>query len=59
MDEQRIHKAFSSIDLSILDNDAEVKNPTATPCVLYNGKIAPLTNFVSERLLVVSGRKQP
>lgn len=34
-------KPFSSIDLSILDNDAEVKNPTATPCVLYNGKIAP------------------
>ena len=38
-------KPFSSIDLSILDNDAEVKNPTATPCVLYNGKIAPLTNL--------------
>ena len=48
-------KPFSSIDLSILDNDAEVKNPTATPCVLYNGKIAPLTNFAVKGFLWYQG----
>ena len=48
-------KPFSSIDLSILDNDAEVKNPTATPCVLYNGKIAPLTNFAVRGFLWYQG----
>lgn len=36
---------FSDIDLSILDNDEEVKNPTTTPSVLYNAKIAPLVGF--------------
>ena len=48
-------KPFSSIDLSILDNDAEVKNPTTTPCVLYNGKIAPLTNFAVRGFLWYQG----
>ena len=38
-------KPFSSIDLSILDNDAEVKNPTATPCVLYNPQIEMFARF--------------
>lgn len=46
---------FKQIDLSILDSDAEVKNPTATPCVLYNAKIAPLTNFAIKGLLWYQG----
>ena len=48
-------KSFDSIDLSILDNDAEVKNPTATPCVLYNAKIAPLTHFAVKGFLWYQG----
>lgn len=47
--------AFKEIDLSILDNDADVKNPTATPCVLYNAKIAPLTNFAIKGFLWYQG----
>lgn len=46
---------FQSIDLSILDNDEPVKNITATPCVLYNGKIAPLTNFTIKGFLWYQG----
>lgn len=46
---------FKGIDLSILDNDAPVKNPTATPCVLYNAKIAPLTNFAIKGFLWYQG----
>jgi sialate O-acetylesterase len=46
---------FKEIDLSVLDNDAEVKNPTATPCVLYNGKVAPLTNFAIKGFLWYQG----
>lgn len=46
---------FSDIDLSILDNDVEVKNPTVTPCVLYNAKIAPLTNFAIKGFLWYQG----
>lgn len=48
-------KPFGSIDTSILDNDAEVKNPTATPCVLYNGKIAPFTPFAVKGFLWYQG----
>lgn len=48
---------FKDIDLSILDNDTEVKNPTATPCVLFNAKIAPFTNFSIRGFFVVSGRE--
>lgn len=48
-------KPFSSIDLSILSNDAPVKNPTATPCVLYNAKVAPLTNFAVKGFLWYQG----
>ena len=48
-------KSFDSIDLSILDNDAELKNPTATPCVLYNAKIAPLTHFAVKGFLWYQG----
>jgi sialate O-acetylesterase len=46
---------FSGIDLSILKNKEEVKNPTATPCVLYNAKIAPLINFVVKGFLWYQG----
>lgn len=47
--------AFKEINLSILDNNEEVKNPTATPCVLYNAKIAPLTNFTIKGFLWYQG----
>lgn len=47
--------AFKDIDLSILDNSEEVKNPTATPCVLYNAKVAPLTNFAIRGMLWYQG----
>jgi sialate O-acetylesterase len=46
---------FKEIDLSILDNDAEVKNPPATPCVLYNAKVAPLTGFAIKGFLWYQG----
>lgn len=46
---------FRSIDLSILDNNEPVKNITATPCVLYNGKIAPLTNCTIKGFLWYQG----
>ena len=46
---------FKEINTSILDNDAEVKKPQATPCVLYNAKIAPLTNFTIRGFLWYQG----
>lgn len=46
---------FKEIDLSILDNNDEVKSPTSTPCVLYNAKIAPLTNFTIKGFLWYQG----
>jgi sialate O-acetylesterase len=46
---------FSEIDLSILGNEEPVKNPTSTPCVLYNAKIAPLTNFAIKGFLWYQG----
>ncbi len=46
---------FKEINLSILDNDEEIKNPTSTPCVLYNAKIAPLTNFAIKGFLWYQG----
>jgi sialate O-acetylesterase len=46
---------FSEVDLSILDNDSTVRNPTATPSVLYNAKIAPLTNFAIKGFLWYQG----
>ncbi|KAA6338739.1 hypothetical protein EZS27_013292 [termite gut metagenome] len=46
---------FKEFDLSILANDDEVKTPTATPCVLYNAKIAPLTNFAIRGFLWYQG----
>ncbi|GAB6119880.1 sialate O-acetylesterase [Dysgonomonas termitidis] len=46
---------FKEIDLAILSNDEPVKNPTATPSVLYNAKIAPLTNFAIKGFLWYQG----
>ena len=46
---------FKEIDLSILDNEEPVKNPTSTPCVLYNAKIAPLTDFAIKGFLWYQG----
>lgn len=36
---------FPSIDTSMLDNDEPIKNPTSTPCVLYNAKLAPFFDY--------------
>ncbi|GHV19921.1 9-O-acetylesterase [Bacteroidia bacterium] len=46
---------FKDINLSILDNDEPVKNPTATPCVLFNAKIAPLLHFAIKGFLWYQG----
>ncbi len=46
---------FKEVNLSILDNDSIVKNPTSTPCVIYNAKIAPLTNFAIKGFLWYQG----
>jgi len=46
---------FEEVDLSLLDNNEVVKNPTATPSVLYNAKVAPLTNFTIKGLLWYQG----
>ena len=46
---------FEYVDLSLLDNNNEIKNPTATPSVLYNAKIAPLTNFSIKGFLWYQG----
>ncbi|MDR2382858.1 MAG: sialate O-acetylesterase [Prevotellaceae bacterium] len=48
-------EAFPEIDLSFLNNQEEVKNPTQTPVVLYNAKIAPLTNFAIRGFLWYQG----
>ncbi|MHC1705714.1 MAG: sialate O-acetylesterase [Tenuifilaceae bacterium] len=53
---------FNEINISILDNDSIVKKPQATPCVLYNAKIAPLINFTIKGFLWYQGesnRKNP
>ena len=46
---------FKEFDLSILDNDIEVKNPQQTPCCLYNAKVAPLLNFTIKGYLWYQG----
>ena len=46
---------FKEINLSHLSNDVEIKNPTSIPCVLYNAKIAPITNFVIKGFLWYQG----
>ena len=46
---------FSEVDLSHLSDEEPVKNPTQTPCVLYNAKIAPLMNFTIKGFLWYQG----
>ena len=46
---------FKEVDISILDNDIEIKKPTTTPCVNYNAKIAPFTNFTIKGFLWYQG----
>ncbi len=52
---QDVLSTFPEVDLSILKNKDEITNATATPCVLYNSKIAPLTNFVIKGFLWYQG----
>jgi sialate O-acetylesterase len=46
---------FEEINLSILDDESAITRPQATPCVLYNAKIAPLTNFTIKGFLWYQG----
>jgi sialate O-acetylesterase len=46
---------FAEFDLSFLDNDETIKQPNTTPCVLYNAKIAPLTNYAIRGFLWYQG----
>ncbi len=46
---------FKEVDLSILDNNDAIKVPTSTPCVIYNGKIAPLLNFTIKGFIWYQG----
>lgn len=47
--------SFPEVDLSHLSGEGEIRNPTATPAVLYNAKIAPLTNFAIKGFLWYQG----
>ncbi|MDR1919419.1 MAG: sialate O-acetylesterase [Tannerellaceae bacterium] len=46
---------FTEVNLSHLDNNEVIKQPNTTPCVLYNGKIAPLTNYAIRGFLWYQG----
>ena len=46
---------FKEVDLAILDNTDEIKNPQGTPCCLYNAKVAPLLNFAIKGYLWYQG----
>jgi sialate O-acetylesterase len=46
---------FKEVNLSILEDTTKIKNASSTPCVLYNAKIAPLTNFTIKGLLWYQG----
>jgi sialate O-acetylesterase len=47
---------FKEVDLSILDNQDPIdKKLTTAPCVNYNAKIAPLTNFAIKGFLWYQG----
>lgn len=53
---------FKEIDISILDDTTSISKPNATPCVLYNSKIAPFINFSIKGFLWYQGesnRKNP
>jgi sialate O-acetylesterase len=47
--------AFKEVDLSILDNDTEIKKPNSTPTVNFNAKINPFTNFTIKGFLWYQG----
>lgn len=46
---------FKEINTAILDNDSIVKKHTSTPCIMYNAKIAPLTNYTIKGFLWYQG----
>lgn len=46
---------FEEVNLSILDNNDEIKNPQSTPCCLYNAKVAPLLNYTIKGYLWYQG----
>ncbi|CCY37273.1 putative sialic acid-specific acetylesterase [Tannerella sp. CAG:118] len=46
---------FPEIALSHLDDNKKIERPHNTPCVLYNAKLAPLTNFVVRGFLWYQG----
>lgn len=52
---REILEPFKEINLSVLDNKDEIKNPASTPSVLYNAKIAPLINFTIKGFLWYQG----
>jgi sialate O-acetylesterase len=55
MSREALEPFSAEIDLSFLNSEARVKNPTQTPVVLYNAKIAPLTNFAIRGFLWYQG----
>ncbi len=55
MSREALEPFSTEIDLSFLNNKEEVKSPTQTPVVLYNSKIAPLTNFTIRGFLWYQG----
>ncbi|MDR1122178.1 MAG: sialate O-acetylesterase [Dysgonamonadaceae bacterium] len=55
MSREALEPFSAETDLSFLDNEERVKNPSQTPVVLYNGKIAPLTNFAIRGFLWYQG----
>jgi sialate O-acetylesterase len=55
MSREALEPFSPEIDLSFLNNKEEVKNPAQTPVVLYNAKIAPLTNFAIRGFLWYQG----
>lgn len=46
---------FKEINLSILDNNEEIKSPQVTPCCLFNAKINPLLNFSIKGMIWYQG----
>jgi sialate O-acetylesterase len=55
MSREALEPFSTEIDLAFLNNKEEVKNPTQTPVVLYNAKIAPLTGFAIRGFLWYQG----
>ncbi len=46
---------FKEINTSFLDDTTAISRPNASPCVLYNAKIAPLVNFTIKGFLWYQG----